>query len=249
MARAIEFDDQLLVTTEITTAAASLTTVRVNVDQAAEIKKKFQQHSALQFVEITEASTFDTVKCARDDCKNGLKLAKALYATETTLANSVHKSWTAKTAALAKPFEELIAVLEIKMRQFTSLLERQRYVEQQRIDSENAEKARQDSLAASFKLMMAGKPKEAAAVQAAPVVETRTVLPDAKTTLGLNTRDNWKGSVKDARMALQSILDGKIPMDVIEWRPAGLNILAKLHHEKLEEACPGLEACNKETIL
>ena len=37
MSRAIEFDDQLLVTTEITTAAASLTTVRVNVDQAAEI--------------------------------------------------------------------------------------------------------------------------------------------------------------------------------------------------------------------
>jgi hypothetical protein len=154
-------------------------------------------------------------------------------------AHKTHKAAIDQKKKLAAPFEQIAAVIKVKMIAYYRA-EQERIAQERKAAEEKARKeAEERALAEAQALQDAGMTEAAEAVLDAPVAVERVKTPEAPKADGTSYRETWSAEVISLMTLVKAVAEGKAPIAYLEANTQALNAAARAFKGTVE--IPGVK--------
>lgn len=161
--------------------------------------------------------------------KGAQKSIAELFAAPVKAAHEAHKAVCAFRDRFLIPMEGAETVIKSKMKSFAVMEEFKRKKEEERIQKEAEARAKAEQEKKVMESLAKGKTEEAATVLDKPVEVPRVqIAPTLPKPSGVTMKKVWYGECVDMMAMLKGIVEGRLPINLVSYKPSALNDLAKL---------------------
>lgn len=146
-----------------------------------------------------------------------------------TKAFAAHREAVGQKRKVEAPLIEAEGIIKPRMAAYHDEQERKRREEEERLRQEAIRKAEEEQLQDAVSAEQSGMGDLAESIIDGPAYVPTIVVPQTQSAKveGVSFRENWKAEVFDPKALLKAIMDGRVPMNVIEWNMTALNGLAR----------------------
>lgn len=144
-------------------------------------------------------------------------------------AHESHKEAVAQKKKVDAPLIEAEGIIKPRLAAYHEEQERKRREEEEKTRAEALKKAEDDRLLDAVSAEQSGMTDLSDSILEGPAYVPTIVTPQSNVVKmqGVSFRDSWKAEVFDMKALLKAVLDGRVPMNVIEVNTTVLNGLAR----------------------